>query len=497
MRELFVLRLISNGMNDKFASYLNATGEVGYVRRVVSSLTYVEGLPSVRPYERVMFENGTYGYVNAFTEELVETISFSEVPLPAGLRVARINEQLSIPVGEELLGMMIDPLGRPLRQDTSWISPKKYRAVDTEPLPIRARARITEPCITGITITDIMVPLGKGQRALIVGDQKTGKTSFLLRTIISQIREGSVGIYVTVGKSKIVIRQIEDTLTQAGVFDRVIVVAAYAEDPAGIIHLAPSAGMTIAEYFRDAGEDVIIVIDDLSMHAKMHRELSLLGRRPPGRNSYPGDIFYIHARLMERAGNFITPVGERSITCLPVIEAAHGDITGYIPTNTISMTDGHLFFDYNLYVEGRRPAINPFLSVTRVGKQIQPPIAKEINQLLTTFLSSARQLETVTSFGAELNEQLKITLEKQRNVNLFFNQLSNEIIAPPLQLYLFSLIWTQQWKDMPPEKVEKELHTTISRYTSDASFRKQVDMLIAKATSLDALLALVQKNNKK
>src|SRR3989344_5117011 len=195
--------------------------------------------------------------------------------------------------------------------------------------------------------------------------------------------------------------------------------------------------------------------------------------------------------------NFITPAGERSITCLPVIEAAHGDITGYIPTNTISMTDGHLFFDYNLYVAGRRPAINPFLSVTRVGKQIQPPIAKEINQLLTTFLSSARQLETVTSFGAELNEQLKITLEKQRNVNLFFNQLSNEIIAPPLQLYLFSLIWTQQWKDMPPEKVEKELHTTISRYTSDASFRKQVDMLIAKATSLDALLALVQKNNKK
>lgn len=271
-------------------------------------------------------------------------------------------------------------------------------------------------------------------------------------------------------------------------FDRAIVVAAYADDP---------AGMTIAEYFRDAGEDVVIVIDDLSMHAKIHRELSLLGRRPPGRNSYPGDIFHIHARLMERAGNFVTPAGDRSITCLPVIEAAHGDITGYIPTNTISMTDGYLFFDHNLYVEGRRPAINPFLSVTRVGKQIQPPIAKEINQLLTTFLSSARQLETVTSFGAELNEQLKITLEKQRNINLFFNQLSDEIIASPLQLYLFSLIWTRQWKDLPPEKVEKELHITISQYTSDALFRKQIDALITKATSLDSLLALVQKNNKK
>ncbi|OGZ47306.1 MAG: hypothetical protein A3J55_00125 [Candidatus Ryanbacteria bacterium RIFCSPHIGHO2_02_FULL_45_17b] len=479
-------------MNEEFASYLNTTGEVGYVRRVISSLTYVEGLPGVRPYERVMFETGAYGYVNAFTEDMVETISFSEVPLPAGLRVARTNEQLSIPVGEELLGMMIDPLGRPLRQDTKWIFPKTRRAVDTEPLPIRARARVTEPCITGITIADIMVPLGKGQRALVVGDQKTGKTSFLLRTIISQIHEGSVGIYVTVGKSKLVIRQIEDALIKAGVFDRVIMVAAYAEDPAGIIHIAPSSGMTIAEYFRDAGEDVIIVIDDLSMHAKIHRELSLLGRRPPGRNSYPGDMFYIHARLMERAGNFITPAGERSITCLPVIEAAHGDITGYIPTNTISMTDGHLFFDYNLYVEGRRPAINPFLSVTRVGKQTQPVIAKEVNQLLTGFLSSARQLETITSFGTELNEQIKTTLEKQRNVYIFFNQFANEIIAPSLQLYLFCLVWTQYWKDAPSEKVEKELHMLVNQYTTGTSFRKQVDALVAKASNLDMLLSLVQ-----
>lgn len=476
-------------MNEEFTSYLNTTGEVGYVKRVISSLVYVEGLPGVRPYEQVMFEAGSYGYVNTFTEDLVEIISFSEIPLSAGMRVARTNKQLSIPVGEELLGMMVDPLGRPLRHDSMWTPPKTRRIIDSEPLPIRARARVKEPCITGITIADIMVPLGKGQRALVVGDQKSGKTSFLLRAIISQIREGSVGIYVTVGKSKLVIRQIEDTLTKAGVFDRAIIVAAYAEDPAGIIHIAPSAGMTIAEYFRDAGEDVIIVIDDLSMHAKIHRELSLLGRRPPGRNSYPGDIFYIHARLMERAGNFITPAGERSITCLPVIEAAHGDITGYIPTNTISMTDGHLFFDYNFYTEGRRPAINPFLSVTRVGKQIQLPIAKEINQLLTEFLSSARQLETVTSFGTELNERVKTILEKQRNIYLFFNQHASEIRSSSLQLYLFCLIWAEYWKDMPPETVEKELANIVHRYTTETVFRKQVDALTGKAANLDALLS--------
>ncbi|TSC73263.1 MAG: Uncharacterized protein G01um101470_189 [Parcubacteria group bacterium Gr01-1014_70] len=484
-------------MNEQFASYLNATGEVGYVRRVISSLAYVEGLPSVRPYERVMFENGTFGYVNAFTEDLVETISFSETPLAAGLRVARTDTQLSIPVGEELLGMMVDPLGRPLRQGTSWLPPTTYRNVDTDPLPIRARSRVVEPCITGITITDIMVPLGKGQRALVVGDQKTGKTSFLLRVLISQIRDGSIGIYVLVGKSKLIIRQIEDALTSAGVMDRTVLVAAYAEDSAGMIFLSPYAGMSIAEYFRDAGEDVLIVIDDLSMHAKMHRELSLLGRRPPGRNSYPGDIFYIHARLMERAGNFITPSGERSITCIPVIEAAHGDITGYIPTNTISMTDGHIFFDYNLHVEGRRPAINPFLSVTRVGRQIQSPIVKEINKLLTSFLSSARQLETVTSFGAELNEQIKTTMERQRNVYLYFNQFADEIVALPLQIYIFCLFWTREWKGDTSEKVEAELNAIRKRYTTEALFRRKVDTLVSQASSLDTLLVSVQESNQK
>lgn len=479
-------------MTDEFASYLNATGEVGYVRRVISSLTYVEGLPSVRPFERVMYESGAFGYVNGFTEDLVETISFSEVPLASDMRVARTNEQLTIPVGEELLGMMIDPLGRPLRHDTNWRAPQSRRAVDTEPLPIRARARLTQPCVTGVTIADIMIPLGKGQRMLVIGDQKTGKTSFLLRTVISQIRDGSVGIYVTVGKSKQVIRQIEDAFKQAGVSDRMVAVAAYAEDPAGVIYLAPYAGMALAEYFRDAGEDVIIVIDDLSMHAKIHRELSLLGRRPPGRNSYPGDIFYIHARLMERAGNFITPAGERSITCLPVIEAAHGDITGYIPTNTISMTDGHIFFDYNLYVEGRRPAINPFLSVTRVGRQIQPSVTKEINQLLTGFLSSARQLETVTSFGAEVNKQIKETIEKQQHMYIFFNQLVDEIVAPPLQLYIFALLWNDTWKETSREQIEQNLRDIGRRYGADAIFRKQVDTMIAAVSSLETLLASVR-----
>ena len=479
-------------MNEEFASYLNTTGEVGYVRRVISSLAFVEGLPAVKPYERVMYENGAYGYVNSFSDDLIETISFSELPLTVGMRAARMGEQITVPVGEELLGTLINPLGQVLRKDSSRATPSSRRAIDTDPLPIRARARITEPCTTGITITDIMVPLGKGQRMLVVGDQKTGKTSFLLRTLISQIREGSIGIYVTAGKSKLVLKAIEDSLSAAGIFDRTVVVAAYAEDPAGIIYIAPYVGMAIAEYFRDAGNDVIIVIDDLSMHAKMHRELALLGRRAPGRNSYPGDMFFVHARLMERAGNFLTPYGERSITCLPVIEVAQGDITGYIATNAISMTDGHLFFDYNLFVEGRRPAINPFLSVTRVGRQAQNPVAKEINQLLTSFLSSARRLDTVTSFGAELSDQVKDTLERQKQIYLLFNQFSHEIIAPPLQLYAFALIWNGTWKENKNEEVAAALHALFKRYSAEATFRKTVNAAVAGASSLDALLKAVK-----
>lgn len=479
-------------MNEEFARYLNTTGEVGYVRRVISSLVYLEGLPTIKPYERVMYENGAFGYVNSFSEDLVETIGFSEVPITVDMRVARTGDVLTIPVGEELLGTLIDPLGISLQGNTNHAVPSTSRAIDNDPLPIRARARISESCITGITIADIMVPLGKGQRVLVVGDQKTGKTSFLLRTVISQIREGSIGIYVTVGKSKLVTREIEDTLRAAGVFDRAVVVAAYAEDSAGLVSIAPHAGMAIAEYFREAGNDVIIVIDDLSMHAKMYRELALLGRRSPGRNSYPGDIFFVHARLMERAGNFLTPYGERSITCLPVIEAPQGDITGYITTNGISMTDGHIFFDYNLFVEGRRPSINPFLSVTRVGRQTQNPVAKEINQLLTSFLSSTRELQTVTSFGAELSEQIKDMLEKQQQIYLLFNQFAHEIIPPPLQLYLFARVWNGEWKGKEAEKVSTELHAIVKQYVTEAGFRKHIETIVSASNSVKELLQTVQ-----
>lgn len=475
-------------MNELFSHYLTKTGEVGFVERVLSSLVYVEGIPSVRVGECVLFENGERGQVLAFTGDLVEIISFTATPLSVGMRVARTEEELTIPVGEELLGSLLDPLGRPLQKSSIMHMPNHYRPIESNPLPIRARARVREPCDTGVVIVDLMVPLGKGQRELVIGDQKTGKTYFLLRSLLAQVEAGSVGIYVAVGKSKQVVQEVEQYLRETKIMDRVIIVAAYAEDPASMIHIAPFSGMTIAEYFRDAGHDVIVVLDDLSMHAKMYRELSLLGRRPPGRNSYPGDIFYVHARLLERAGNFLTQFGERSITCLPVVEAALGDITGYIQTNAISMTDGHVFFDYNLFVAGRRPAINPFLSVTRVGRQTQSALRKEINQLLTSFLSSTERLETVTSFGVELSDQVRNQLEKQQQLFALFNQRAHEVVYPKLQQYLFALVWKDVWKGKPIETITKEIHDFSDAYRQDARTRQRIDATIDSASSLAELL---------
>lgn len=477
-------------MMGEFENYLSTTGEVGFISRIVSSLAYVEGLPSAKPYERVMFENGESGQIISLGEHALEIMSFSRNPLVVGMKVARTGSLLEMPVGKEFLGFVIDPLGISLNSKTV-ITPSQSRPLESTPLGIRFRSKINQPCETGITIADIMVPLGKGQRQLILGDQKTGKTSFLLRTLHTQVMQGSIGIYAAVGKSKLVIRQVEEFLRTAGIVDRTIIVAAYAEDPASIIHLVPYAAMTLAEYFRDEGNDVLIVLDDLSTHAKMYREMALLGRRSPGRNAYPGDIFYIHSRLLERAGNFLTPKGEKAITCLPVIEAPRGDITGYIPTNSISMTDGHVFFDYNLYVEGRRPAINPFLSVTRVGKQTQPKIKNEINNLLSRFLNEAEKLQVVSSFGAELGEHIRTTLQKRDRVLVFFDQMAHEIIPNNLQLVLFALVWNGAWEDQVAEALGHQLSAVSANYHKDAGVKKRIDELASASSSLNDLLRTV------
>lgn len=483
-------------MTKDFTQYLEETGEVGFVRRVIASLVYVEGLPGAHLEELIAFETGESGQVTALGEHMVEVMAFSKIPIKNGIRAARTGHPIEVLVGEGLQGTIIDPLGRlisPLEFTQTPVHPRTLYAV---PPYIRARARITQPCETGVTIVDLMVPLGKGQRELVIGDQKSGKTYFLLRTLLQQIREGSIGIYAAIGKSKLVVRQVQDFLIKTGVKDRVIIVASYAEDPAGIIYLAPYTAMTIAEYFRDTGKDVLLVLDDLTTHAKMYREISLLGRRTPGRNAYPGDIFYIHSRLLERAGNFKTPSGVHSITCLPVVEAPRGDITGYIQTNTISMTDGHIFFDYNLFVAGRRPAINPFLSVTRVGRQAQSPVRKEITQMLISFLSAAEKLHAFASFGAELTARVKELLDKESKILVLFDQLAYEVVPGNMQLYLFALLWNDTWKQKTADEMATDTHTLNAKYNEDAAFRNTVDTIVTPCKSLNRLLETIKEAQK-
>ena len=471
-----------------FNSYLSEVKEVGFVNRVVSSLVYVEGLPGAHPQEVVIFESGSIGEITALTRDSVEVLSFSQTSIRAGERVVRTNETLRAGVGEDLLGVSIDPLGHSI-DPTKPVPPmKESRPIDVVPEGIRSRARITRVCDTGVTLVDRMIPLGKGQRQLIVGDQKTGKSRFLLRALLSQVEQGSIGIYALIGKGKLAIRQTEKTIENMGIRKETVIVASSSDEATSMIYITPYVAMTIAEYFRDLGKDVFLVLDDMTVHAKIYRELSLIGKKFPGRDAYPGDIFYAHARLLERSGNFSTPRGESAITCLPVVEAAQGDLTGYISTNLMSMTDGHILFDHLLFAEGRRPAINPFLSVTRVGRQTQSQLDREIAKNLIGFLKEAERLHQFTSFSAELGGHIKKILSKESRIMEYLDQTAYDAIPASVQKYLFGLVWSDIWDDKPREFVRLEIQKVIYAYTADPVLKKRMDEVSSRSVSVEALM---------
>lgn len=476
-----------------FNSYLAATGEVGFVDRVVSSLIYAQGLPGVRLEELVIFESGEIAQVTGISESGVELMNLSRTQVNVGSRAARTGTFFQIPVGDALLGCIIDPLGHSLDPARPVSPMKEMRPVEAAPLGISTRSRIKRPCDTGVSLIDLMIPLGKGQRELIIGDQKTGKTRVLLRILLTQVRQGAIGIYTAIGKSQLAIKQIEEQLAHMKILDQMVIVASSANDGAGMIFLTPYTAMTIAEYFRDQGRDVVIMLDDLSVHAKVYREISLFGRRFPGRNSYPGDMFYLHSKLLERAGNFIhKEKGEASITCMAVVEAPQGDMTGYIQTNIMSMTDGHLFFDHRLFTEGRRPAIDPFISVTRVGRQTQSHVKQQIAREVTRFLRNMEKLHTFKSFGAEMSEQIRRSLEKEERIIQFFDQTAYDTIYPSIQIILFALAWSDAWKDKSKSDVRFLIQKIIFTSETNVHMRARADDFIAGCDSLDSLITRIK-----
>ena len=425
-----------------FKGFLEKNGVYGTVEQVNHPIVAVGGLPGARIREIVLFESGEIGEVFIIGRNSVEILVFSQDSPAVGTKVARTDSFLSVPVGEEFLGSIIDPMGRNLSGAGKPHKATQYREIDIPPLGIEKRVRITKPFRTGVSMIDIMIPLGMGQKELIIGNRKTGKTSFLMAAMKNQVSQGGIAIYVGIAKRKSDIKKVEEFIAKENMQNSTIIVATTSHDSPSLIYITPYSATTIAEYFRDLGKNVLMVIDDMTTHARFYREISLLVKRFPGRDSYPGDIFYAHARLLERAGNFkLENGGEASITMLPVAEVVEEDLTGYITTNLMSMTDGHIFFDSNVYYEGRRPAINLPLSVTRVGRQTQTALLRNINREISSFLTLYDRVQNLSHFGAELSPSIKETIVTGESIYHFFSQEYTVLIPIQVQIVLFSLLW--------------------------------------------------------
>jgi F-type H+-transporting ATPase subunit alpha len=481
---------------EKFNECLNKTKETGFVEEVNHPIAYVNGLPKAKLSEVVFFESGCMGVVMSLLENYVEVMVFKGTSVLVGEKVARSNEILHIPVGDGLLGNIVDSLGKSMYENRVITGLGEYRDTDAPPPAINFRERITVPLETGVSLVDFLIPLGKGQRELIIGDRNTGKSTFVIQTMLSQAKLGTICIYAGIGKKMHSIKKVESQLIKSGVMDRSIIVGSGASDPIANIYLTPYTAMTIAEYFRDKGKDVLLILDDLSTHAKYYRELSLIAKKFPGRDSYPGDVFYAHSRLLERAGNFKFGNKVSSIKCLPLAEAIEGDITGYIQTNLMSITDGHIFFDQAIFKSGKRPAINYFLSVTRVGRQTQSKIKWGINRELSSFFYLHGKTERFIHFGAELNEGIKATLEMGKKLDQFFDQTTEEIISMDVQILLFILIWSGILKEETSGKIMFYRSQAQKLYDKDPVFKDRVKKLISSSDDFNALLGKISAQHK-
>ena len=404
--------------------------DVGCVSEVRDTLVKVSGMKGGVLGEAVTFENGVHGKIISILPDEHEIIVFDRVPLEIGTPVARTGEPISISVGDGLLTHVIDPLGYVIDERREESKRPESKPVDVLPKGIHERKKVNKFLETGVSIVDFMVPVGEGQRELVIGDRKSGKSFFLLQTVITQAKAGKICILGLIGKRKSEIRSTEEILEKAGVIDKCVIVASASYHSAGEIFLTPYTAMTVAEYFRDHGKDTLVILDDMTTHAKYYRELSLLAGRFPGRESYPGDIFHVQSQIIERAGNFIYDGREVSVTLLPVAETIEADLTGYVQTNLMSMTDGHIFFDSNMFLKGIRPAVNIFLSVTRVGRQTQPRSLKEKSSEILKILKKKESLERFLKFGPEITPEVKKVISKGERIWNFFKQ--NTFASTPI-----------------------------------------------------------------
>lgn len=473
-----------------FEAQLSQTGEYGVVTAVHPPLAVLTGLANVSLREIIIFETGEVGSVFMLEKDQVQVQIFSPTPIKVGVRATRTDKTVAVPVGNELLGQIITPLGESKSEKANYTKPAQEEEIDVTAPGIPQRAKINKPFFTGTSVIDMMIPLGAGQKELIIGDRKTGKTSFLFSAIKNQVNQGTIAIYAAISKQKSDIRKIQNFFEQEGLTQNTVIVATESDDSPSLIYLTPYSAMTIGEYFLKQGHNVLVVLDDLSTHAKFYREISLLANRFPGRDSYPGDIFYTHARLLERAGNFKFDNGERSLTVLPVAEIVEGDFTGYIATNLMGMTDGHIYFDSNVYYKGVRPAVNIPLSVTRVGRQAQSVLSRSINRELTAFLALYDKMQNLSHFGAELTDTVKQVLSTGEMVYAFFEQQYKVVVPLEVQTILFSLLWLKFFEKTDKDSIAKYREALLKSY-SNPSNKQLIDSFLQSSKSFNELLGKV------
>lgn len=453
----------------------------GTVLEVGDGIARIYGLSDAMAGELLEFENGTIGMALNLEESNIGAVIFGKTQgIKEGSIVKGLGKVAEVPAGNELLGRVVDALGNPVDGKGS-ITADKYMPIERQASGIIARKPVTQPMQTGIKAIDGMFPIGKGQRELIIGDRQTGKTAIAIDAIINQKNNDVLCIYVAIGQKRSTVAQIYKKLEEAGALEYTTIVAATASESAPLQYLAPYSGVAMGEYFMDQGKDVLIVYDDLSKHAVSYREMSLLLKRPPGREAYPGDVFYLHSRLLERAAKLSDKLGGGSITALPIVETQAGDISAYIPTNVISITDGQIFLETDLFNSGFRPAINAGVSVSRVGGAAQVKAMKQVASKVKLELAQYNELLAFTQFGSDLDKATRDQLNRGSKIMEVLKQPQYSPYRVEEQVISFYCVTNGYFDDVPNEKLrtfEKDLIEAIrndSNILSEILEKKSLD----------------------
>ncbi len=470
---------ISKVIRSQIKYYDNAIqqNETGTILTVGDGIARVSGLVNCMSGELLEFEDGSFGMAQNLEENSVSVVLFgSDEKIGEGQTVKRTGKVVSVPVGEGMIGRVVNALGQPI-DGAGPIAAKEFRAIESPAPGICERKSVSEPLQTGIKAIDAMIPIGRGQRELIIGDRQTGKTTVATDTIINQKGKDVICIYVAIGQKRSTVASLVETLTKNGAMDYTIVVSASASEASPLQYIAPYSGCAMGEYFMYKGQHVLIIYDDLSKHAVAYRALSLLIRRPPGREAYPGDVFYLHSRLLERAAKLDDAHGGGSLTALPIIETQAGDVSAYIPTNVISITDGQIFLETELFHSGVMPAVNPGISVSRVGGNAQIKAMKKVAGTLKLLYSQYRELQSFAQFGSDLDADTKARLEQGERIVEVLKQNQNSPVPVEKQVTILYAVTKGILSRVDTEDVkayEAGLYTWLDSDAQGASVMQEI-----------------------